>query len=63
MLNTRTWAQSLSGHVPVAAVNSRTAMRIENTQDLDNDLASWLQEAHDYRKLKDQGRDMSGWKA
>ena len=41
-------------------------LRIENTPDLDKDLASWLQEAHDYRKLKDQvlsGRDTSGWKA
>ena len=31
------------------------SLRIENARDLDKDLASWLQEAHDYRKLKDHG--------
>ena len=29
-------------------------LRIERIADLDNDLASWLQEAFDYRKQKDQ---------
>jgi Domain of unknown function (DUF5655) len=30
-------------------------LRIEKVGDLDDDLAGWLQEAHDYRKKKDQG--------
>jgi hypothetical protein len=32
-------------------------LRIENEEDLDADLVSWLQEAYDHRKLKDQGQD------
>jgi hypothetical protein len=32
-------------------------LRIENEEDLDADLTSWLQEAYDYRKQKDQGQD------
>jgi hypothetical protein len=30
-------------------------LRIEKPEDLDADLASWLQEAYDHRKQKDQG--------
>jgi hypothetical protein len=30
-------------------------LRIEKTQDLNAGLASWLQEAYDHRKRKDQG--------
>jgi hypothetical protein len=30
-------------------------LRIEKEEDLDADLTSWLQEAYDHRKLKDQG--------
>ena len=30
-------------------------LRIERIEDLDDDLASWLQEALDYRKQKDEG--------
>lgn len=30
-------------------------LRIEKAEDLDDDLASWLQEAYDHRKQKDQG--------
>ncbi len=30
-------------------------LRIEKTEDLDGDLAAWLQEAYDHRKRKDQG--------
>jgi hypothetical protein len=29
-------------------------LRIENTKDLDDDLAGWLQEAYNHRKRKDQ---------
>ena len=32
-------------------------LRIEKTQDLNAGLASWLQEAYDHRKQKDQGQD------
>ncbi len=32
-------------------------LRIENAEDLDDDLAGWLQEAYDHRKQKDQGED------
>jgi hypothetical protein len=32
-------------------------LRIESIEDLDDDLASWLREAYDYRKQKDQGED------
>ena len=32
-------------------------LRIEKAEDLDADLASWLQEAYDHRKQKDQGED------
>lgn len=32
-------------------------LRIEKEEDLDADLASWLQEAYDHRKQKDQGQD------
>jgi Domain of unknown function (DUF5655) len=32
-------------------------LRIEKTEDLDADLAGWLQEAYDHRKQKDQGED------
>jgi hypothetical protein len=30
-------------------------LRIEKEEDLDDELASWLQEAYDHRKRKDQG--------
>ena len=30
-------------------------LRIEKAEDLDDDLAGWLQEAYDHRKQKDQG--------
>jgi hypothetical protein len=30
-------------------------LRIEKSEDLDDDLASWLQEAFDHRKQKDEG--------
>jgi hypothetical protein len=30
-------------------------LRIEKAEDLDDDLARWLQEAYDHRKRKDQG--------
>jgi hypothetical protein len=30
-------------------------LRIEKPEDLDTDLAGWLQEAYGYRKQKDQG--------
>jgi hypothetical protein len=29
-------------------------LRIDKAEDLDDDLAGWLQEAYDYRKLKDE---------
>ena len=32
-------------------------LRIENEVDLDADLASWLQEAHDHRKQKDEMKE------
>ena len=32
-------------------------LRVEKEEDLDADLASWLQEAYDHRKRKDQGED------
>ena len=32
-------------------------LRVEKEEDLDADLASWLQEAYDHRKQKDQGED------
>jgi hypothetical protein len=32
-------------------------VRIENEDDLDADLANWLQEAYDHRKQKDQEED------
>ena len=32
-------------------------LRIEKEEDLDADLAGWLQEAYDHRKQKDQGED------
>ena len=32
-------------------------LRIEKAEDLDADLAGWLQEAYDHRKQKDQGKD------
>jgi hypothetical protein len=32
-------------------------LRIDKEEDLDADLTSWLQEAYDHRKQKDQGRD------
>jgi hypothetical protein len=32
-------------------------LRIEKEEDLDADLTSWLQEAYDHRKQKDQGQD------
>jgi hypothetical protein len=32
-------------------------LRIEKVDDLDTDLTSWLQEAYDRRKQKDQGQD------
>ena len=32
-------------------------LRIENEDDLDADLTSWLQEAHDHCKQKDKGQD------
>ena len=32
-------------------------LRVEKEEDLDADLASWLQEAYDHRKQKDQGQD------
>jgi hypothetical protein len=32
-------------------------LRIEKTEDLDGDLAGWLQEAYDHRKRKDQGEE------
>jgi hypothetical protein len=32
-------------------------LRIERIEDLDNDLASWLQEAFDYRNQKDEGKN------
>jgi Domain of unknown function (DUF5655) len=32
-------------------------LRIENEDDLDGDLTSWLQEAHDHCKQKDKGQD------
>jgi hypothetical protein len=32
-------------------------LRIEKEEDLDADLTSWLQEAYDHRKRKDQGED------
>jgi hypothetical protein len=32
-------------------------LRIEKAEDLDDDLAAWLQEAYDHRKQKDQGED------
>jgi hypothetical protein len=31
--------------------------RIEKTEDLDADLAGWLQEAHDHRKQKDEMKE------
>jgi hypothetical protein len=30
-------------------------LRIKNAEDLDDDLAAWLQEAYEHRKLKDEG--------
>lgn len=30
-------------------------LRIDKIDDLDDDLANWLQEAFDYRKRKDEG--------
>lgn len=30
-------------------------LRIEKTEDLDDDLTSWLQEAYDHRRRKDEG--------
>jgi hypothetical protein len=30
-------------------------LRVERTEDLNNDLADWLQEAYEFRKQKDQG--------
>jgi hypothetical protein len=30
-------------------------LRVERIEDLDDELASWLQEAYDYRKQKDRG--------
>jgi Domain of unknown function (DUF5655) len=30
-------------------------LRIEKTEELDDDLATWLQEAYDHRKQKDEG--------
>jgi hypothetical protein len=35
-------------------------LRIEKEEDLDADLASWLQEAYDHRKQKDQGQNEEG---
>jgi len=32
-------------------------LRIEKVEDLDADLTSWLQEAYDHRRQKDQGHD------
>ena len=32
-------------------------LRVENEEDLDADLASWLQEAYDHRQQEDQGED------
>ena len=32
-------------------------LRIENKDDLDGNLTSWLQEAHDHCKQKDKGQD------
>jgi len=32
-------------------------LRVEKEEDLDADLARWLQEAYDHRKQKDQGQD------
>jgi hypothetical protein len=32
-------------------------LRIEKTEDLDADLAGWLQEAHDHRKQKDEMKE------
>jgi hypothetical protein len=32
-------------------------LRIDKEEDLDADLTSWLQEAYDHRKQKDQGED------
>ena len=32
-------------------------LRIERIEDLDDDLADWLQEAFDYRKQKDEGAE------
>ena len=32
-------------------------LRVEKEEDLDADLASWLQEAYDHRKQKGQGQD------
>jgi uncharacterized protein DUF5655 len=32
-------------------------LRIERIEDLDGDLARWLQEAYDHRKQKDRGED------
>ena len=32
-------------------------LRVEKEEDLDADLTSWLQEAYDHRKQKDQGQD------
>lgn len=32
-------------------------LRIENEDDLDGDLTSWLQEAHDHCKRKDKGQE------
>ena len=32
-------------------------LRIERAEDLDADLARWLQEAYDHRKQKDRGED------
>ena len=32
-------------------------LRVEKAEDLDADLAGWLQEAYDHRKQKDQGQE------
>jgi hypothetical protein len=32
-------------------------LRIEKAEELDDDLAGWLQDAYDHRKQKDQGKD------
>jgi len=33
-------------------------LRIERPEDVDDDLAGWLQEAYDYRRKKDQGKSV-----